>query len=48
MFLIYVNDIPNRLKSYMGMFADDTELTKTIQSERCYEDLQRDLDKLCN
>ena len=46
MFLIYVNDMPDGVMSYMSMFADDAKLMKRIVSEDCCKELQDDLDKL--
>ena len=46
MFLIYVNDMPDGMNSYMSMFADDAKLMKRIKNEDCCRELQYDLDKL--
>ena len=44
MFLIYVNDMPEGVKSYMSLFADDAKLLKQVRGKEDCEDLQRDLD----
>ena len=46
MFLIYVNDMPEGINSYINMFADDAKLMKRIISEDSCRELQCDLDKL--
>ena len=46
MFLIYVNDLPEGLSSYMSMFADDAKIMKHIKSFESCRELQEDLDRL--
>ena len=46
MFLIYINDLPEGVKSYMSLFADDAKIMKTIKNEESCKELQEDLDKL--
>jgi hypothetical protein len=46
LFLIYVNEIPDIIESSVKMFADDTKLWRTIQSEEDEQILQQDLDRL--
>ena len=46
LFLIYVNEIPEIIKSCVKMFADDTKLWRKIQSEEDEQILQQDLDRL--
>ena len=46
MFLIYVNDMPEGVKSYMNMFADDAKIMKRIRNMDDCNALQRDLDKI--
>ena len=46
LFLIYINDLPEGIKSFMNMFADDAKLMKRIVSLKCCEELQDDLNKL--
>ena len=46
MFLIYINDMPEGVRSYMSMFADDAKLMKKVKDKEDCEDLQRDLDKV--
>ena len=44
LFIIYINDLVNALKSSKGLsFADDTKLTCTIIGEQCQSQLQEDL-----
>ena len=35
LFLIYINDLPEGIKSFMNMFADDAKLMKRIVSLKC-------------
>jgi len=46
LFLLYVNDIPNIIKSNIKMFADDTKLWRMILKEGDSCDLQDDLKHL--
>jgi len=46
LFFIYVNEIPDIIESSVKMFADDTKLWRTIQSEEDEQILQHDLDRL--
>jgi len=46
LFLLYVNDIPNIIKSNIKMFADDTKLWRMIVEESDSCDLQDDLKRL--
>ena len=46
LFILYVNDLPNKVKSYCKIFADDTKLYKEINNLKDYEDLQDDIYEL--
>ena len=46
LFLLYINDMPERIKSTVRIFADDTIAYLTISSDKDSNDLQNDLDKL--
>lgn len=46
LFLIYINDIPDRVKSHLRLFADDSYLYRIIDSEHDTVQLQNDLDEL--
>lgn len=46
LFLIYINDLPDRVSSNVRIFADDTLLYRTISSPNDSLELQRDLDSL--
>jgi hypothetical protein len=45
-FLAFINDLPSRVKSKTGMFADDYFLDGTIKSQDDARTLQYDLDSL--
>ena len=46
MFLVYVNDMPEGIVSYMNMFADDTKIMREIKNLEDCDKLQEDLDKI--
>ena len=46
LFLFYINDIPDGLKSTCRLFADDTIVYLTVKSNSDAEELQDDLNKL--
>ena len=48
LFLVYINDLPDNIRSKVCLFADDTILFKHIHSESDCEILQKDLDILKN
>jgi hypothetical protein len=47
LFLIYINDIDSGLVSKLCKFADDSKLCKNIRNGSDRDDLQNDLDSLC-
>ena len=46
MFLIYVNDMPVGIDSYINMFADDTKIMRKVKTMEDCNKLQKDLDKI--
>ena len=46
LFVIYINDLPNEIKSDIYMFADDTNVFRTIKTNDYQCILQDDLDEL--
>ena len=46
LFLIYINDLPDGIKAFMNMFADDAKILKRIEGKDSCKELQKDLDKL--
>ena len=46
LFVIYINDLPNEIKSDIYMFADDTKLFRTIKTNDDQCILQDDLEEL--
>ena len=46
MFLIYINDMPEKVTSYMSLFADDAKLLRKITNGDDCNKLQEDLDEI--
>ena len=46
LFLLYINDMPEGVKSYMNLFADDAKMLRHIKDEGDCEILQEDLNKI--
>ena len=46
MFAMYVNDMPERIYSYINLLAGDAKLLRRVQKNEDYEALQQDLDKI--
>jgi hypothetical protein len=46
LFLVFINDLPLLVKSFVELFADDTKVYATVQDENDNK-LQEDLDALC-
>ena len=46
LFVIYINDLPDSLNSYIRIFADDTKIFKAIKSIEDCDILQNDLNEL--
>ncbi len=46
LFLVYINDMPEGISSYMSLFADDAKLQRPIKTTKDCEALQKDLDKI--
>lgn len=47
-FVLFVNDIPNQIKSKCLLYADDLKIYKPVNSERDCEDLQIDITNIVN
>ena len=48
LFIIYINDLDDNILSNISKFADDTKLGNRITSEKDYQILQNDLNKIVN
>ena len=48
LFIVYINDLPDQIKSFIKIFADDTKLFNTIANLRDISAIQQDLDALYN
>ena len=46
LFILYVNDLPDHVKSNIKMFADDTKLYSTVNKVEDAAKIQDDLDNL--
>ena len=46
LFIIFINDLPQEVQSYINIFADDTKLFRAIRSMSDINNLQEDIDKL--
>jgi hypothetical protein len=46
LFICFINDMPDKVQSYLRMFADDTKVFATANSEEETNRLQKDLDSL--
>ena len=46
MFLVYINDMPAGVRSYMNMFADDAKIMRRVRNVEDCNVLQEDLDKI--
>ena len=48
LFIIYINDMPDTIRSMCKLFADDSKLYLTIKSRNDQEIIQSDFFKLCD
>ena len=48
LFLIFINDLPEAVRSTIYLFADDSKIWQTIKDKEDSEILQQDLDKMQN
>ena len=46
LFVIFINDLPEILESWCTMYADDTKVSSTVQTESERQTMQADIDKL--
>lgn len=47
LFVIYINDLPDEVKSKIFLYADDTKVVQQMNNDEDRLGLQKDLDKLC-
>ena len=48
LFIIYINDLPDKLKSMCKIFADDSKIYRSIQDEVDQDIIQEDLFEICD
>jgi len=46
LFIIYINDLPEAVKNFAMLFADDTKLYAVVNNDEDHESLQYDMDSL--
>src|SRR5664279_3672539 len=46
LFICYINDLPEVVRSFIFMYADDTKLFRRVNNDTDQEELQRDLDQI--
>src|SRR5664279_4398204 len=46
LFICYINDLPEVVRSFIFMYADDTKLFRRVDNDADQEELQRDLDQI--
>ena len=46
LFLIYINDLPEVVKSFIRLFADDTKIYTTLEQEESCSNLQEDINSM--
>jgi len=46
-FVLYINDLPDGLKSSAKMYADDSKILATVNSEEDQQNLQEDIFRAC-
>ena len=46
LFVIFINDLPEGIKSWCTMYADDTKISSPVENEEDRDTLQEDLDRL--
>ena len=46
LFVIFINDMPNTIRSFCQLFADDAKIFRNIKSPSDSDCLQEDIDKL--
>ena len=46
LFDVFINDLNERLEGFLSKSVDDTKSGRTVDSVKCGEALQRDLDKI--
>ena len=47
LFNLYINDVAELIKSLIWKFADDTKLARIVETQEDADELQKDIDRLC-
>ena len=45
---MFLNELPDEVKSYCKLFADDAKINKDLQNLEDFETIQNDINKLCD
>lgn len=48
MFVVYINGLMDEIANYMSLLADDAKLLAEVKNKEECDDLQKNLDKICD
>lgn len=47
-FVVFINDLPDTVSGHIKIFADDSKIYSSVEDEQHHQNLQYDLDRLCD